>query len=114
MTNNVFGVDLITAAIKERTKQVYEKGYKELHDSGYTNEELLKAAACFLVGEELYIDYQKEEYKPIWPWSNASNYTISKMIEKDKITRMKIAVALIMAEADRMQFADELCFDNSK
>jgi len=115
---SVFGVDLVRAAVGERIRQVQVEGFNEFHDAGYTHEELLRAAACYLLGQHLFTAEAKNadenNFEPIWPWSNANKWPISRMQKKDKLTRMKMAIALIMAEADRLQLSGELGRNENK
>ena len=109
------GIELIS---EERKRQVNEEGWTPEHDAQHVHGQLSKAAACYALDfEEIFVMKAEKGSAPQsfdpWPWFN-DYYRYSdgpptkikawdKRKEHDRITKLKIAGALIAAEIDRIQ-----------
>lgn len=84
------GAELIA---KERQRQIEKECFTTEHDLQHKNEELVKAAICYLYQEDDFI----ETVLSLWPWSmedyNPGNYRVRTLTK---------AGALIAAEIDRL------------
>lgn len=89
--SNAIAHPLIRRAIAERNRQLREKGYSPLHDANHTAGELRRAAAAYATGS-----------MSAYPWPSAS-----KVAWTDPAERLVRAVALLLAEWDRLA-AEEL------
>lgn len=87
------GIELIA---EERQRQIEVHGYNEFDDAGYTDEELTKAALCYLMPNDLKVS---NEPLAIWPWQ-PKHYKPS---PDNRIRELQKAGALIAAEIDRLQ-----------
>lgn len=87
------GVELIAA---ERERQKTVEGWRDAHDADYKNEELLKAAMCYLspVNER-----DADRHPSDWPWHKSW----WKPTPNDRVRELVKAGALIAAEIDRLQ-----------
>lgn len=86
------GIELIA---EERKKQIDYYGFNALNDACYSDQELAKAALCYLMPNDLKVP---NEPLAIWPWSK-SHYKPS---PNDRIRELQKAGALIAAEIDRL------------
>lgn len=84
------GVSLIAA---ERTRQVEEKGFDEIHDADHDTYEFVSAAAVYI---GCYEGVPKEELFALWPWDRHSLHP-----EKDNVKNLVKAGALIAAAIDK-------------
>lgn len=75
---------------QERTRQIHEEYFTTDHDSMYNEEELTKAAACYLL---------PDLYETMWPFT--SNWW--KPTPNDRIRELVKAGAMIAAEIDCLQ-----------
>ena len=98
------GAELIA---QERARQISEEGWDSNHDDNYNGEgQLAMAAACYAVDK---IVYEREEhlrevkYFDLWPWDDKHD----KREDHDSKKRLIIAGALIAAEIDRIQRAED-------
>lgn len=89
--SNAIAHPLIRRAIAERNRQLREKGFNPLHDAALVNGELGRAAAAYITGS-----------MATYPWPSAS-----KVAWTDPAERLVRAVALLLAEWDRLA-AEEL------
>ena len=86
---------------KERSRQVEEEGWTPAHDEQHNNEELTRAAVCYLLD---YIRGDKgafpdhPSYAEQWPWEEQD----WKPTPSDHIRQLTKAGALIAAEIDRL------------
>jgi hypothetical protein len=87
--NYSFGAGAIAS---ERWEQMHKHGWTILHDVNYTKDELLQAA-MFCINPEVYS----------WPigWSERFK---DKILDKDKINRLRVAGAFIAAAIDREHY----------
>lgn len=86
------GIELIA---EERSRQINDLDYTATHDQVYDNQELSKAAACYLLYADAYPN--RGEPPPLWPWDD--EYWKPKDYLKDLVR----AGALIAAEIDMLQ-----------
>ena len=93
----------IVDVIAERRRQIEKEGYSHPHDDAYINDELTRAAMCYLWA---VVSKSKAQHAQ-WPWNSA--------YWKPKVHRRMLVVAgaLIIAELDRRDRAYEatLCQD---
>lgn len=82
------GSRLITA---ERRRQVTREGFLPEHDAQWTDDELVRAAICYLFGDTTL------EWFYLWPWDK------SFWKPKDRLSNLIRAGALIAAEIDRLK-----------
>lgn len=83
----------ILLSVKERHEQINKHGYtleRDRVNKYYKNGELLQAALFFLTGDEKY-----------YPKSWDQKYK-SKRKQKNEVQRIVVAIALLMAEVDRL------------
>ena len=88
---------------QEREKQIVTDHSTPDVDDGYTDDELCRAASCYLMAG------QKGDLggtPVLWPWPNGMWWNPS---EDDPITDLVKAGALIAAEIDRRQRATQPC-----
>lgn len=77
--------------VDERRRQVDEEGFDAEHDDGYLDDELLRAAAC-------YVQYELSTDTPfVWPWADEWWKP-----SDDPVRNLTKAGALIAAEIDRL------------
>lgn len=88
------GIELID---KERERQINELGYDVRNDSFYSNNELAKAATCYLLTENFRICIPGTFIPINWPW--AGEYW--KPCPNDRIRELTKAGALFKAQAER-------------
>lgn len=98
------GAELIAA---ERQRQIAEEGWTPQHDAGHNDGDLACAAACYAVGEPIFIQrlycvggddrLPHIEFVNVWPFEDAW------WKPKDRLRNLVRAGALIAAEIDRLQ-----------
>jgi hypothetical protein len=97
------GTELIA---DERTRQIEQEGFTAEHDDQYEDQQLIKAALCYLV--YIIFDYFASEsgfvkfYNYTWPWKPEW----WKPDNKDDTRNLVKAGGLIAAEIDRLQRKD--------
>lgn len=80
----------------ERVRQIDAEGYRARRDDEYTAEELVRAADCYLNAAG-----PSDAMPGSWPWPHHA------WNPKDRISNLVRAGALIAAEIDRLQRADQ-------
>ncbi len=98
--------------LKERERQVTSEGWSAAHDDDHTDGSLADAAACYAAttrifkaeefagrGRESYVSYSD-----LWPESWADRYWRPK---KSRRRKLVIAAALILAEIERLDRAEQ-------
>lgn len=104
----------IDDVIAERRRQIEAEGYTEAHDDEHTDRSLALAGACYAqqcvgrawlheIGADGAQRYQADEMPDDWPDSWAEEYWKPKNPRRDLVR----AVALLIAEIERMDRADE-------
>lgn len=95
---------ILKFVLKERIRQVYEKGYNPGHDDALKRGELSRAAFCYAEPNKHYreniINGKKQlETVPnkVWPWKNGK----WKSYPRSRNRELVVAIALIAAEIDR-------------
>ena len=92
---------------EERQRQVEEEGWSSAHDDGYFGFELPRAAACYAMGEPIFLERRLGvggdrrlpivTFPNVWPWDK------EEWKPKDDLSNLVRAGALIAAEIDRIQ-----------
>lgn len=98
------GIELIA---EERARQITEERWDASHDDKHIAGELSSAAACYAEGSMLFVDThdgdsQSMGFECLWPWEAKDWKPGSRIRELQK------AGALIAAEIDRINRAEEL------
>lgn len=85
--------------LKERERQIVEKGFSAEKDDQYKDNELARAAACYAAGM-LLDGYLLDDSAgaDLFPWDDTWR---NKMYETPRLRQLIIAGALIAAEIDR-------------
>lgn len=100
------GIELIQA---ERERQVSREGFDAAHDDAHSSGEICRAAGCYLAHAEVQ-SMLDDPSDPIsyagglpafWPWKQGD------WKPRDRMRNLIRAGALIAAEIDRIQRADE-------
>jgi hypothetical protein len=81
----------------ERASQLYRHGYDSTHDDGHGRGELSLAAAAYLLGNS---DHGVDVYP--WPHPEGGGAIADKLGRKQALDRVRIAMALALAEAGRL------------
>jgi hypothetical protein len=96
----------VMAIANARIKQIDDHGFNPQQDDGYERDELLRAAACYLLlqvpdtnGGE-YVTPEVMTGLGLWPWHPEW------FKPKDRLENLERAGALIAAELDRLHRAD--------
>lgn len=110
-------MDSLEMIKQERERQITQEGWTIEHDADHRDGELAMAAACYAAPETIYAhkdaeigffinsgdrgDRQlaPEGYYDAWPWELEAD----KRKKHDRLRRLTIAGALILAEMDRIQ-----------
>lgn len=105
MSSAASGVELIAV---ERRRQIEAKGWTPEHDDGHVDGELARAAACYALGDGRIIAAgSSTPLAPsgayIWPWA----IVWWKPSRGDRLRELAKAGALIAAEIDRLQRAEQ-------
>lgn len=91
---------LLVAAVHERKRQMVELGYDRDHDDQHENGELALAAASYALGLA-----EARVRETVWPWQPKA------FSEGDRKVELAKAVALLLAEFDRLARAGEVVLD---
>lgn len=89
-------MDGVQRIVKERKRQIEEKGYTLEHDKEYQCEELLLLAACYALKNYTFAEFEKEiekELRAYWGSDYQPKY-------KNIIRDLERAGALIAAQID--------------
>lgn len=89
------GIELITL---ERRGQLREHKWDAEHDREHVNGELALAAICYAAPVPVKVLSPTQEWVDPWPWAPRWD----KRAKHNRLTRLKIAGALIAAEIDRL------------
>lgn len=107
------GIERIAA---ERARQIAEEGWTPEHDDQHSDGALSRAAACYAMPEELYVERRLAGFvgfQDPWPWEHhqdkrkhASNYANAIPVDGERRVDLLVkAGALIAAEIDRLERA---------
>lgn len=77
--------------LRERQRQIEEEGYTQYKDDQHRDEQLLRAAACYIQASNPV--FVRHTWPDPWQWNPSA----------DQIRNLERAGALIAAEIDRIQ-----------
>jgi len=98
--------EALSLVVRERGRQITEKGYDAAHDDQYTDGSLSMLAALLtfdatVEGSAPLNHYALAEETPAWVW-DAYHHACRKYPDQ-KIRKLVIAAALIVADIERLQ-----------
>lgn len=91
---------------KERTRQIFDKGYTSEHDDEHTNGEIANAAACYAATVPIFkvmVNTDIFPMKAVYPWQR----TFFSKEDHSRKQQLIIAAAFINAEYDRIVRLEE-------
>jgi hypothetical protein len=91
---------------EERKRQIEKEGWTEVHDDQHKNGELSDAAGLYALSREgvTIVGIKNNKLFDPWPW----DFKWDKRKKHNRMRRLQIAGALIVAEMERLQRLEEM------